>query len=186
MIDALHVLYQETVVHLIRSRQDMKVDFPVLRGDMFDIGDLVLLKDHVKEKLKPQYNATYRIVKKIGDKTVDISDQTGKIRRATFSQLKKTTPMEAFISKIPINRRYGRQSKYLVSSLPDSLKAITNQNRVAVKQEAWMRSSGQTLTPGVNIPSQPATRTRARPVTKARKSPWRHRLRPRKAKIKKL
>ena len=84
MIDAMHVLYQETVAHLIRSWQNREVNVPVLRGDMFEIGDLVLLKDHIKETLKPQYNVTYRVVKKIGDKTVDISDQTGKVRRATF------------------------------------------------------------------------------------------------------
>ena len=97
MIDAMHVLYQETVAHLVRSRQNMNLDVPILRGDMFAVGDMVLLKDHIKEKLSPQYNRTYRVIRKVGDKTVDIRDQKGKIRRATFPQLRKVTPTEALI-----------------------------------------------------------------------------------------
>ena len=183
MIDALHVLYQETVAHLIRSREDTKVDTPVLRGDMFEIGDLVLLKDHEKEKLKPQYNTTYRIVKLIGDKTVDISDQAGKIRRATFSQLKRTTPVEALISKIPINRRYGRQSKYLLSSLPDSLKAFVKTSIGTDKQVAWRGNLKQNPTSKPKVPPKPTIKSRTRPVTRrTMKTSWTHRLRPRKTK----
>ena len=62
------------------------------KGDMFSIGDMVLLKDHTKEKLLPQHTQTFRVVKKIGDKTVDIIDQQGKTRRATFPQLRKSHP----------------------------------------------------------------------------------------------
>ena len=51
----MYVLYQETVANLLWSRQSTMVDVPVLRGDMFSIGDMVLLKDHTKEKLLPQY-----------------------------------------------------------------------------------------------------------------------------------
>ena len=182
MIDALHVLYQETVAHLMRSRQDMNTDTPVLRGDMFDIGDLVLLKDHINEKLKPQYNTTYRVVKLIGDKTVDISDQAGKIRRATFSQLKRTTPTEALISKIPINRRYGRQSKYLRSSLPDSLKVVDSTPMRTSRQGTRRKDPKLTLTLKPKASSKPTTKARARPVIKTMRTPWRHRLRPRKTK----
>ena len=143
MIDVMHVLYQETVAHLIRSRQNREDNVPILRGDLFEVGDLVLLKDHVKETLKPQYNMTYRVIKKIGDKTVDISDQAGKVRRATFAQLKKTTPIEALISKIPINLRYGRQSKYLRSSLPESLKAITKESTMSHSNKTSSRTPRQ-------------------------------------------
>ena len=49
----------------------------------------------------------------------------GEVRRATFPQLKKVTPMEALIMKIPINVRYGRQAKYLKSTLPEALREVT-------------------------------------------------------------
>ena len=44
----------------------------------------------------------------------------GEVRRATFPQLKKVTPMEALIMKIPIYVRYGRQAKYLKSTLSEA------------------------------------------------------------------
>ena len=125
LIDAMYVLYQETVANLLWSRQSTTVDVPVLRGNMFSIGDMVLLKDHTKEKLFPQYTQTYRVIKKIEDKMVDIIDQQGKTRRATFPQLRKVTPMEALLTKIPANMRYGRQAKYLKSSLPEVLRDIS-------------------------------------------------------------
>ena len=96
---------------------------------IFSVGDMVLLKDYMKEKLLPQYNRTYRVVWKIGDKTVDIVDQQGKIRRATFPQIKRITPMEALLTKIPINLRYGRQAKYLKTNLPEILKDLSGNPR---------------------------------------------------------
>ena len=59
LIDAMYVLYQEMMAQLIRTRQNMNLDIPILRGDIFSVGDLVLFKDHEKGKLAPQYNETY-------------------------------------------------------------------------------------------------------------------------------
>ena len=53
LIDAMYVLYQETMAQLIRARQNMNLDIPILRGDLFSVGDTVLFKDHGKEKLSP-------------------------------------------------------------------------------------------------------------------------------------
>ena len=58
---------------------------------------------------------------KLGDKMVDIMNNRGEVQRATFIQLKKITPMEALVTKIPMNLRYGRQVKYLKSTLPEVL-----------------------------------------------------------------
>ena len=53
LIDAMYVLYQEMMVQLIGARQNMDLDIPILRGDLFSVGDTVLFKDHGKEKLAP-------------------------------------------------------------------------------------------------------------------------------------
>ena len=180
MIDAMHVLYQETVAQLVRSRQNREDNVPVLRGDLFEVGDLVLLKDHVKETLKPQYNVTYRVIKKIGDKTVDISDQAGKIRRATFAQLKKTTPIEALISKIPINLRYGRQSRYLKSSLPESLKAAAKENPVSHSDKTSSQTQRRFPNTKAKIGCYPRSKARSKTMIRSPRVPWKHRLRPRK------
>ena len=125
LIDAMYVLYQEMMAQLIWARQNMNLDIPIRRGDLFSVGDVVLFKDHEKGKLAPQYNETYRVLHKLGDKTVDIMNNKGEVRRAMFPQLKKVTPMEALITKIPINVRYGRQVKFLKSTLPEALREVT-------------------------------------------------------------
>ena len=84
LIDAMYVLYQEMMAQLIQARQNMNLDIPILRGDLFSVGDIVLFKDHGKGKLAPQYNETYRVLRKLGDKTVDIMNNKGEVRRATF------------------------------------------------------------------------------------------------------
>ena len=131
LIDAMYVLYQETMAHLVCSRQNMNTDIPPLRGDIFSVSDMVFFKDHGKEKLTPQYNNTYQVLRKIGDKTVDIINNKGDVRRATFPQLKKVTPTEALITKIPVNLRFGRQVKYLKSTLPEVLKEIALDTEVS-------------------------------------------------------
>ena len=131
LIDAMYVLYQETMAHLICTRQNMNTDIPPLRGDMFSVGDMVLFKDHGKEKLTLQYNNTYWVLRKIGDKTVDIINNKGDVRRVTFPELKKVTPMEALITLIPANLRFGRQAKYLKSTLPEVLKEIALDTEVS-------------------------------------------------------
>ena len=125
LIDAMYLLYQEMMAQLIQARQNMDLDIPIFRGDLFSVGDTVLFKDHGKEKLAPQYNEMYRVLRRIGNKTVDIINNRGDIRRAMLPQLKKVTPMEALIMKILINVRYGRQAKYLKSTLPEALREVT-------------------------------------------------------------
>ena len=54
LIEAMYVLYQETMAQLIRVRQNTNLDIQILRGDIFSVGDVVLFKDHEKGKLSPQ------------------------------------------------------------------------------------------------------------------------------------
>ena len=56
LIDAMYILYQEMIAQLIWARQNMSLDIPILRGDIFSVGDVVLFTDHEKGKLAPQYN----------------------------------------------------------------------------------------------------------------------------------
>ena len=53
------------------------------------------------------------------------------MRRATFPQLKKVTPTQTLITKIPANLRFGRQAKYLKSTLPEVLKEIALETEVS-------------------------------------------------------
>ena len=181
LIDAMYVLYQETMTQLIRARQNMDLDIPILRGDLFSVGDTVLFKDHAKEKLAPQYNDTYRVLCKIGDKTVDIINNRGEVRRATFPQLKKVTPMEALITKIPINVIYGRQAKYLKSTLPEALREVTgdlSETRTAAKPNPSRVNPSKPETP------RKKTKRKLVKVTGNVTQPWLNRLCPQNLKTK--
>ena len=177
LIDTMYVLYQEMMAQLIRARQNMNLDIPILRGDFFSVGDTVLFKDHGGKKISPQYNDTYRVLRKIGDKTVDIINNRGEVRRAMFPQLKRVTPMEALITKILINVRYGRQAKYLKSALPEALRAVSGDSSRAMDKP-------NPTEPTINKPTKSGTPTiqTKRRLVKGMKNvthTWHHRLRPR-------
>ena len=81
---------------------------------------------------------------------MDIIDNRGEVRRAMFPQLKKVTPMEALITKILINVRYGRQAKYLKSTLPEALREVIgdlNETRTAAKPSPSRVNSSKPGTP---------------------------------------
>ena len=118
LIDAMYVIYQETVANLIKSRQCEDPDVNIIRGLMFSVNDMVLWKYPKRLKLDPPCKKTYRVLKIVGEKTADIIDNKGMVRRAAFKQLKKVTPVEGLLTQVPTNLMFGRQAKYLKSSLP--------------------------------------------------------------------
>ena len=117
-LDIMHVLYQEAIAELVRARQRDPPPVSQITGGIFKITDLVYLKQHTTSALQPKYKQTYRVIKLVGLKMADISDTTGKIRRANFAQLKKVTHEEHLISQVPPNLKYGRTAKYLTSAIP--------------------------------------------------------------------
>ena len=124
LINAMYVIYQEMVANLIKSRQCEDPKINMVRGPMFSVNDMVLWKDPKRFKLDPPYKRTYRVLKLVGDKMADIIDNKGMVRRATFKQLKRITPTEGLLTQVPTNLMFGRQAKYLKSSLPQILKDV--------------------------------------------------------------
>ena len=106
----------------------------------------------------------------------------GEVRRATFPQLKKVTPMEALITKIPMNVKYGRQAKYLKSTLPEVLREVTGelrQKRVTAKpiSESPSPFKISSLKQGVS-----GKKTKRKLVKTVKSLSWQNRLYPRKLK----
>ena len=107
LIDAMYVIYQETVANLIKARQAESPRIDMIRGPMFSVNDMVLWKDPKRLKLDPPYKRIYRVLKLIGDKTVDIIYNNGTVRRVTFKQLKRITPTEGLLTQVPTNLMFG-------------------------------------------------------------------------------
>ena len=105
----------------------------------------------------------------------------GEVRRATFPQLKKATPMEALIMKIPIDVRYQRQAKYLKSTLPEALREVTGD--LSEKRTAAAEPNPKTSGPsGISslkrgIPRMKTKRKLVK-VTGNIAQPWLNRLHP--------
>ena len=103
----------------------------------------------------------------------------GDIRRVTFPQLRKVTPMEALITKIPINVRYGRQAKYLKSTLPEALREVTgdlSEKRTTAKPNPKTSDPSGTSSLKRGIPRMKTKRKLVK-VTGNITRPWRNRLR---------
>ena len=124
LIDAMYVIYQETVANLIKDRQSESPRIDMIKGPMFSVNDMVLWKDLKRLKLDPPYKRMYRVLKFVGEKMVDIIDNKGTVRRAAFKQLKRVTPVKGLLTQVPTNLMFGRQAKYLKSSLPQILKDV--------------------------------------------------------------
>ena len=113
---------------------------------------------------------------------MDIINNKGEVRRATFLQLKKVTPMEALITKIPINIRYGRQAKYLKSTLPEVLREVTRELK---KKRVTVKPIPETPSPfKINSLKQGVSgkKTKRKLVKTVKSLSWRNRLHPRKLK----
>ena len=89
--------------------------------------------------------------------------------------------MEALITKIPINVRYGRQVKYLKSTLPEALRAMSGElsgTRIATE----LKPSGDK--PTKSGTPRKKTKRKLVMVTRNVTHPWWHRLHPQNLKTK--
>ena len=107
LIDAMYVIYQETLANLIKARQSESPRIDMIKGPMFSVNDMVLWKDLKRLKLDPPYKRIYRVLNLIGDKTADIIDNKGTVRRVTFKQLKRITQTEGLLTQVPTNLMFG-------------------------------------------------------------------------------
>ena len=62
---------------------------------------------HAKDELAPKYIPNYCIIKHTGDKSVDIVDQTGKIRWASIKDIQPMYTSEFLLSALPQTAQFG-------------------------------------------------------------------------------
>ena len=60
-----------------------------------------------------KYKLSYHIVKKIGEKSFDVQDPAGKIKRVTAKHIQFMYPVEYFLTAIPQKELFGRTLKYI-------------------------------------------------------------------------
>ena len=85
-----------------------------LENHDFKIGDLVLLKNHKKENpFSSKFLPNFRVVKLRTDRQLELSDTTGKTRRANITDVVKMLPGEIESTMVPDISLFGRVHKYV-------------------------------------------------------------------------
>ena len=60
-----------------------------------------------------KYKPTYQIIKKIGDKSFDVQDPTGKVKRVSARHLQFMYPAEYYVITFPKKEMFGRTTKFI-------------------------------------------------------------------------
>ena len=111
--DALCELYMMNLLTLKRARDHMPNLKKHYDTPSFAVGDLVLLKNRNSSALQTKYLPNYRIVKKVGDRAVDLQDNFGNIHQAHIDDIQTMYPVNFFLSYLPPTNLFGRTAKYI-------------------------------------------------------------------------
>ena len=113
--------------------------------DELKMGDLVLIKNQTPQSpVDARYKPVYQIIKKIGDKSSDMQDPTGKVKRVSAKHLQFMYHAEYYVTALPQMDMYGRAAKFInhPSLMPDLYKDLDDDRHTAVgKQIVSMKST---------------------------------------------
>ena len=90
------------------------------------IGDLVLIKNQTPQApFNAKYKPSYKIIKRIGDKSFDVQGPTGEVKRVSAWQLQFMYPAEYYVTVLPQMEMFGRTAKFInhPSLMPDLYEA---------------------------------------------------------------
>ena len=101
-LDAMREVYMLALLNLKMSHDR----YPPPMGNPYNyelkIGDLVLIKNQTPQSpFNARYRPSYRIIKKIGDKSFDVQDSTGKVKRVSARHLQFMSPAEYYVTALP-------------------------------------------------------------------------------------
>ena len=74
----------------------------------------MLIKNQTPQSsFNTRYKSSYRIIKKIGDKSFDVQDVTSKVKRVSARHLQFMYPAEYYVSALPKMEMFGRTAKFI-------------------------------------------------------------------------
>ena len=82
-------------------------------NDELIIEDLVLIKNQtVQSPFDAWYKPSYRIIYKVGDKSSNVQDPTGKVKRVSARNLQFMYPAEYYVTAAPQIEMFRRTAKF--------------------------------------------------------------------------
>ena len=83
-------------------------------NDELKIGNLVMIKNQtIQSPFDARYKPSYGIIKKIGDKSFNIQDPTGKVKEVSARHLQFMYPAEYYVKALAQIEIYGRTAKFI-------------------------------------------------------------------------
>ena len=107
-------------------------------NDELKKGDLVLTKNQTPQSpFDAVYKPSYLIIKKISDKSFDLQDPTGKVKRVSTRNLQFMYPAEYYVKELPQIKIFGRTAKFInhLSLMADLYKDLDDDRHTAVDKQ---------------------------------------------------
>ena len=109
-VTALQNTYQLVAQNIQMARKRSEVDeLPAIWA--FQPGDLVILRDHTAKAFDPKYKGEYQIIKYLGKTQVLLRNSKGEEAKHHVAYLKKTSPVQEKVEKIPDFKKSRRAVK---------------------------------------------------------------------------
>ena len=109
-LTVLQNTYQLAAQNVQKAREKAQGKEPSVPS-IFQSGDLVTLRDHAAKAFDPKYKGEYRIVKMLGKTQVLLRNARGEEMKHHVTHIKKTSPVEETVGKIPDFKKFGRAVK---------------------------------------------------------------------------
>ena len=112
----------------------------------------------MNQTLQPPFAAkskpSYRIIKKIDDKSYSMQDPTGKVKRVSTKHLQFIYPAEYYVTALPQMEMSGRTAKFInhPSLMPDLYKDLDDGRHTAVDKQTVSTKSTRHAAMGHPIP----------------------------------
>ena len=109
-LTALQNTYQLAAQNVQMARKGSEVDeLPAIWA--FQPEDLVTLRDHSAKAFDPKYKGEYQIIKYLGKTQVLLRNSKGEEAKHHVAYLKKTSPVQETVEKIPDFKKFRRAVK---------------------------------------------------------------------------
>ena len=102
------------------------------------IGDLVLIKNQTPQwPFDVKYKPSNRIITRIGDKSFDVKDPTGKVKRVSVQHLQFMYPADYYVTALPQMEMFIRTAKCInhPGLMPDLYKDLSDDRHTAVDKQ---------------------------------------------------
>ena len=115
-LDEMRKVYILVVLNVKMSHDRYPPPMGNPHNEEIKIGDLVLTKNQTPQSpFDARYKPSYGIMKRIGDKSFDMQDPTGKVKRVSAQHLQFMYLAEYYVTALPQMEMFGRTANSLTT-----------------------------------------------------------------------